>query len=315
MAIGGAVLRFGSLFIRTLQFLCAAIGLGIFSYFLSVLADNNLNIRNRWLAVEGITGAATLYTLIAVLLTLFLGGKALFSYLAIFFDILFVGAFVAVVWFTRHGANSCSGNVQTPLGNGPSNRGAAGYGSNGFGFGDGENATYSPNLGLACRLNTAVFAVSLIAIFLFLVSAVWEFLMMRHHKKEKKYGPGPNNNYTSGSGRKPFWKRGNRKTRHTKDAEVATTGGLAGTRASHETGTTLGNNAYAAEPKLGEPGYGDATYGQIRHGHGHTHTAQPAYGQTAQPGYVEPSHGHLGTDHNTPYHNRITGTTAPTRDF
>ncbi|KAK5948460.1 hypothetical protein OHC33_010494 [Knufia fluminis] len=253
MSIGGTVLRFGGLGLRILQFLCAGIALGIFSYFLSVLADRDLPIAKRWQAVEGITGAATLYTIFGVLLVLFLGGKAFFGYLAVLLDILFALAFIAVAYLTRHGASSCSGNVQTPIGNGPTNSNSPGYGDNGFGFGGGENSTYFPNLGLACRLNTAVFAVSIIAIFLFLVSAIWQVLMVKHHKKEKAYGPSPSNNYTKGSGKTPFWKR-NRRAKNTGDAEAATMGA---TRPSHETGTTIGNNAYGSEPKYGEPGYGD----------------------------------------------------------
>lgn len=258
MTAGGAALRFGGLFLRILQFCCAGIALGIFSYFLSVLADRDLPIATRWKAVEGLTGAATLYTIFGVIFVLFLGGNTFFGFLAVLLDILFVGAFVAVAWFTRHGADSCSGNVQTPLGSGPTDSDSPGYGSDGFGFGNDGNSTYFPNLGTACRLNTAVFAVSIIAIFLFLLTAVWQVLMVRHHKKEKRYGPSPANNYTKGSGRTPFWKR-NRRAKNTRDAEAAT---LGTTRPSHETGTTLGNNAYGTEtePKYGEPGYGQTPF-------------------------------------------------------
>ena len=58
---------------------------------------------------------------------------------------------------------------------------------------------------------------------LFLLSAVIQLLLGKHHKKEKRYGPGPSNNYTSGSGstKKPFWKR-NKKT--TRDAELGAVG-------------------------------------------------------------------------------------------
>ena len=69
---------------------------------------------------------------------------------------------IAIAVMTRHGADSCKGTVNTPLGTGPVNSQAAGYGKNGFGFGGGENVTYLPKLGLACRLNSAAFAVSII---------------------------------------------------------------------------------------------------------------------------------------------------------
>lgn len=251
MSVGGVFLRFGGFFLRILQFFCSAVGLGIFSYFLAVLADKNLPIATKWKAVEGLTGAATLYTIFGVVFILCLGGNAFFGFLAVVLDILFVGASIAVAIMTRHGADSCTGNVQTPLGNGPADRNSPDYGSNG------KNATYSINLRLACRLNTAVFAVSIIAAFLFLITAGWQVLMVRHHKKEKKYGPSPANNYTSGSGRRPFWRRNKRTNR---DMEAA--GAVGASRPSAETGTTVGNNAYAPEPKYGEPGYGQPGYGQ-----------------------------------------------------
>jgi hypothetical protein len=62
---------------------------------------------------------------------------------------------------------------------------------------------------------------------------------MRHHKKEKAFGPGPNNGYTKGSGMK-FWQRrkANRTTGH-RDPEVGTipattAGGLAAPTATHD---------------------------------------------------------------------------------
>ena len=99
----------------------------------------------------------------AVILTCFLGGFSFFAFLAIVLDVLFIGAMIAIAVLTRDGASSCNGIVNTPLGNGPSNSKDPGYGNNGFGFGNGENVTYAPNLHLACRLNTAAFAVSIIA--------------------------------------------------------------------------------------------------------------------------------------------------------
>jgi len=81
--------------------------------------------------------------------------------------------------------------------------------------------------------------------------------MGKHHKKEKRYGPSPDNDYTSGSGNR-FWKRKSKAPRTTndayaKDTELGTTGGLApaavDVRPSHDTaytGSTVGagNNAY-----------------------------------------------------------------------
>merc|ERR1712000_547788 len=179
----------------------AALVLGIYSYFLSVLADKNIHIPAWEKAVEGMSGAACLYLIFCVLLTLFLGGIRFFAFIAIVLDICFVGCFAAIAYYTRHGANACKGVVNTPLGTGLGGEAAPGAGDWGY----------------VCSLNTACFAVSIVNIFLFLVTAAVQFLLARHHQKEKRYGPSPSNNYTSGTGRRPFWKRNRGAARGTRD--------------------------------------------------------------------------------------------------
>lgn len=90
--------------------------------------------------------------------------------------------------------------------------------------------------------------------FLFLISAVVQLCLGRHHKREKAFGPSPTNNYTSGTaGKKKWFGRKNKNATtsnniYAKDAEA--TGGLPTTgteyRTSHETGytgTTAGHDA------------------------------------------------------------------------
>ncbi|KAF2712142.1 hypothetical protein K504DRAFT_464240 [Pleomassaria siparia CBS 279.74] len=203
MGFGGAALKIFQTLLYTTEFFCAAIILGIYSYFLSVLADRNASIYPWVKAVEGISGAAVLYTLFAVLLTFCLGGKTIFALIAIVLDILFCAAFVALAVLTRNGAHSCRNRVVTPLGSGQSSS-KQGFGSNG----QGKQITYAVSLGTACRLNTACFAVAIVGALLFVLSALVQVALARHHKKEKKYGPSPANNYTRGAGTKPkFWQR------------------------------------------------------------------------------------------------------------
>ena len=109
-----------------ISFCCAAIILGIYSYFLAVLADRDLHIATWKKAVEGLAGAATLYAILAILLTCCLAGVTFFSFLGLVLDILFVGAMIAIAVLTRQGAHSCSGNVSTPLGSGNANSNAVG---------------------------------------------------------------------------------------------------------------------------------------------------------------------------------------------
>jgi hypothetical protein len=249
MGAGGALLRFGLVGLRILQFGCAAVGLGIYSYFLAVLANHNYIIPTWEKAVEGLVGAATLYTIFGIILGLCLAGNKFFGFLAVFLDILFVGAFAAVAYYTRHGANACRGIVNTPLGVGRANDAAPGAGDYGY----------------VCSLNTAVFAVSILAIFLFLVTAAWQIMVVKHHQKEKRYGPGPSNNYSTKGGRGSkfaFWKR-NKVTKGTRDAEMATahTSNHHGRHSTETgmTGSTMNHGGYAPNTtdhtKYGQPGY------------------------------------------------------------
>ena len=66
-------------------------------------------------AVEGMSGAAVIYTAFATLLTCFLGSITFFALLAILLDVCFLGAFVAIAILTRGGRHTNGAN--SPLGN------------------------------------------------------------------------------------------------------------------------------------------------------------------------------------------------------
>ncbi|KAK2763348.1 hypothetical protein FQN54_009984 [Arachnomyces sp. PD_36] len=235
MSVAGILLRFSNVILRALQLCTSVIIVGIFGYFIGVLVDHNAHIP-RWVkAVEGLAGLAALYTLFGVLLTLFLGGKMFFAMLAVALDVCFIASFIAIAAMTRGGHRSCSGNVSTPIGSGPSSNSSGGLGR----FGN----RYRPNLSLACRLQKGVFALAIIGIFLFMLSILSQLLLARHRKREQRYGPSPANDYTSGREKK-FWKRGHRGA--TADAERGVpNGGTNGTA----TGTTAvaGANGAATE--------------------------------------------------------------------
>jgi hypothetical protein len=258
---------------------------GIYSYFLSVQADRDQGIPRWQKAVEGMSGVAVLYTIAAVVLTCCLGGISFFAFTAIVLDILFVGAFVAIAVLTRHGASSCTGIVNTPLGIGNAAQNSQGFGNNGLGTGQGENLTYAVSPRNACRMNTAAFAVSVIAIFLFLLTALFQVFLLRKHKKEKRFGPGPSNNYTGGAPKRNFWQR---KKKGTTDAEMATAttvgaGGLApghqtnDIRPSHDTAYT---GSTVAAPGVAGDKYDkvDGANGYATHPNGHAaHGSHGAY--------------------------------------
>ncbi|KAF2768068.1 hypothetical protein EJ03DRAFT_328628 [Teratosphaeria nubilosa] len=260
--IKGGFLRLFQTFLYALAFCCSGIILGIYSYFLSVLADRNAFISKSEKAVEGLSGAATLYLIFAVLLTCCLGGISFLAFVAVVLDVCFIGCMIAIAILTRHGASSCKGFVRTPLGSGEANQSTGGFGNG--------DVVYSVHLRTACRLNTAAFAVSIIGAFLFLCTALMQVALVRSHKKEKRYGPSPDNNYTSGLGKKRgFFGKKNKNAN--KDTELGMTGtavgagagagGLAAghpdTRPSHDTaytGSTMAGNNGLVNDKVDTTG-------------------------------------------------------------
>lgn len=155
MAKGTFFLKGLSFFLRLIQFGCAAVILAIFSYFLAVLANHDLTIATYIRAVEGIAGAGVLYTILGLLLVCCLGGIAMLSWIAMLLDFAFAGAFAYVAYATR-GGRSCTGIVDTPLGGGDADSdNRVSDGSGGF--------TSLPKFRTACKLNTACFAVAIIA--------------------------------------------------------------------------------------------------------------------------------------------------------
>jgi hypothetical protein len=157
MAFGGVALKSISLVLRIIEFGCAAVILAIFSYFLATLHNHDLHIDTYIRAVEGISGAGVLYTIFAILLVCCLGGIAFFSLLGMLLDLAFCGAFIYVAYATRGGDGSCRGNVNTPFGSGNTNvDNTVPQGNGGF--------TRLPSLHTACRLNTACFAVAIVAV-------------------------------------------------------------------------------------------------------------------------------------------------------
>ncbi|PLB33909.1 uncharacterized protein BDW47DRAFT_113178 [Aspergillus candidus] len=192
MGFGGAVLRFVNLAIRILQFLDAAVILGIYSYFLAVQSKHDQEIPQWMRAVEGLAGASALYALLGTLFTCCVGGVAFFAAMAVILDVAFIGAMIAIAVLTRDGVQTCTGKkIDTPLGSGPS----------------GKESASKVSFEYACQLEKVAFAVAIIGIFFFLCSILFQVLYARHHKREKRFGPSPANGYTYGTRRRAFWRR------------------------------------------------------------------------------------------------------------
>ena len=119
---------------------------------------------------------------------------------------------------------------------------------------------------------------------LFVISALIQLAIGRNHQREKRFGPSPRNNYTSGSGNKWFRRRRGPKTTrdaYAKDAETGIVGaGAADLRPSHETGytgSTAANSAPYTHDKYTTPamptgGYHTAPTGTGTNPYGYDNT-------------------------------------------
>ncbi|KAI1126048.1 hypothetical protein F5Y10DRAFT_245753 [Nemania abortiva] len=186
-AKSGLALKALQWLIRGVQFLSCAVVLALFSYFLAVASRHNINIPTWSKAVEGISGVGVLYTILGLLLLCCVAGHPFTSGIAIILDVAFVGAFIYVAQANRGGASSCSNTVNTVFGTHSA--------SDSLGSG-------LPSFRQVCQMQKAVLAVSIIAIVFFLISAFVEVVLVRHRRKEHRFGPSPANNYTSGYGRR-----------------------------------------------------------------------------------------------------------------
>lgn len=155
----GSALRALKFFLRIIQFLCAALILAIFSYFLATLANHGLPTATWIRAVEGIAGVAVLYTALCILaVCCFPAVKPFTSFLSMVLDVCFAAAFIYVASANKGGSASCtSGFVDTPFGSGDASTGVVEGATDGW--------TALPSLRQACQMETACLAVSVVALF------------------------------------------------------------------------------------------------------------------------------------------------------
>ncbi|KAK6833958.1 hypothetical protein PG995_013692 [Apiospora arundinis] len=316
-AKSGIALKSLQWFIRGIQFCCTALILALFSYFLAALHNHNLPIPTWVRAVEGISGVGVLYTLAGLLLLCCLAGHPVTSSIAILLDVAFLGAFIYVAVANRGGASNCSGSPNTVFGQGASGN---------YPNSQQDGFTKLPTFGTACRMQTACLAVAIVAIVFFILSILVEVVLVRHRRKEARFGPSPANNYTSGYGRRGkfmgMFKRKNTAATqedpnalptHTTPNQVRQSYNTESTAIGHEPAAAgYPKHGEAGYPKHGEAGYGaqhpEAGYG-AQHpetGYGAQHEGHTAY---PEPGVTGGNNAHLSPHHNphlahnTPQHN------------
>ncbi|EZF33876.1 hypothetical protein TMEN_7839 [Trichophyton mentagrophytes] len=184
MASANAI-RLAGFGLRMLQLFSSLIIVGVFSYFLAVLADHNEHAPEWLKAVAVIAGVAAIYAIFTSFFILAYGGLLVFSRISMLFDGSFAVAFLAICLMTRHGAPPCTGRVTTPVGSGDAEDPGAAFGDEGTGIGRGDNITSMRYLATACKLEKGAFAVSIIGIALFLLSILIQKAFENHQRASK----------------------------------------------------------------------------------------------------------------------------------
>jgi hypothetical protein len=134
----------------------------------------------------------------------------------------------------------------------------------------------------------------------FLLSIPVELGLIKHRRKEKAFGPSPNNGYTAGSPKRKFWQRKQkRNTMYEKNADALPTHATpADFRTSYTTDTTAVGAGEAPLNKYGNvTSYGNQAGGVPAHGYQTTTTTHTP--GAANDGYVRT---------HQPYNNNPTGT-------
>ncbi|KAL2358229.1 hypothetical protein BJ546DRAFT_835277, partial [Cryomyces antarcticus] len=149
--------------IRALQFLSAAISLGIFSsrVYKVYRLYKQLSVSNG--AVEGILAAAVAYTIIVTLLQLLLkgGGPRFLRWLVVILDVAFVGGFITVAVLTRP-----NGGPSGPCVTATQRNNAAGANS------------------ANCKLPWGTFLLAILSTILHAITAVFHEVHDHHQKKK-----------------------------------------------------------------------------------------------------------------------------------
>lgn len=140
---------------RGIEFGCSSIILGIYSYYVATMVNHKMTIPTGVKAVEGISAAGTLYTVLGLLLVCCCAGHPAPSFISMIFDIGLAGAYIYIAVANRDGANSCSsGKLHTVYGSGDAHSTPS----------SDNGGTKLPTFQVACKMETACLIVSCVAV-------------------------------------------------------------------------------------------------------------------------------------------------------
>lgn len=153
--MGNAGLKCLQWLFRSIQFVCSIVIVGIYAYFLAMMASHGISIPTNARAVEGIAIIGTLYTLVGIFLVCCLAGHILTSFIALVVDVALIAGYIYIAVANRDGVGSCAGtSVGSPFGTGDASATPAGSENGNVGL---------PTFGVACRMETACLAAACIA--------------------------------------------------------------------------------------------------------------------------------------------------------
>ncbi|KAK3378436.1 hypothetical protein B0H63DRAFT_247327 [Podospora didyma] len=198
---GGLALRGLQFFTRSVQFCSGALVFTVFCYFLATLMQNKLEIPLFVRVVTGVSGVSVLYTGVALLVLCCAGGHPFAAFITISMDILFMAGFIYIAVINRAGTGKCTGIVNTPFGVGNSETNVAGEdeastsaaGAATDAADDGTVAAAPPkpklelpNLKMACNMQKACLASSIITVLFLLLSIIIAINLVKNRKANQQ---------------------------------------------------------------------------------------------------------------------------------
>ncbi|CAZ86079.1 unnamed protein product [Tuber melanosporum] len=229
-------IKFVTLIFRLLQLLLAAYIVGVAGYHTWEFATNRLSLTDAssgqppkaLYTIFVISCVTVLYTSLSLFTTCF--GHKKFFLATLIMDFLLLGGSIAISILMRGSPNmSCdpleySDSITSSSNDFPSNI----YRSSG---GSGNLA------GTLCQLDKSVFAFAVALSVLFLITLLLSYLALRNHRKNRAFGPGPENGYSTRNNQAPrSWKRNpfNRTSEETAHTHNTNMSGVAAGMASHD---------------------------------------------------------------------------------
>lgn len=199
-------LRFLSVPLRLLAGLLALYILAVSAYHAQRIGSLNVSPSGQFYAIIIISGVAVLWALLTTVGSLLPHGVFL---PILIMDLLFMGGFIAISILARRASNArCSSAT------------IRNYSVGSYALWTKSTSTYTSRPRLRCNLDKILFAFAVANAVIFAILAFLSYRLFSRHRKNRAYGPGPENNYAVGSNTAPKGKRSGRFSNDTAMTEV-----------------------------------------------------------------------------------------------